>query len=94
MSWFLEYAEILGIKTEGVSVLWTPPRREMIDPTKEVPALKSAVRSGFITLQDAMIQNGYEPEVMINQISDMNEKLDGLGIILDTDPRQSAGGGN
>ncbi len=89
--WFLEAIELKGINTSGVTVEWTPPRREMIDPSKEVKGIVARVRSGLISPIDAIRAEGYDPEEVLAEIVDWNKKLDDNGIILDSDPRQGKG---
>ena len=79
---------------DTVSMKWVPPRREMIDPAKETKAMKDSVRSGFTSLSRAQTELGYDPEEIIEEIIESNKKLDDAGIILDTDPRKTAGGGS
>ena len=85
--WFLEGAELLGYDTQGVGVTWTPPRREMIDPGKEISAMKSAIRSGLMSLSEAQRQLGYDPEDILDEMAADNKRLDKLGLVLDSDPR-------
>ena len=86
--WFKEAADLaLGISGKS-SFQWTPPRREMIDPSKEVKGIMMAVRNGLITLPEAIREQGYDPEQVFDEIQSTNALLDAKGIILDSDPRQ------
>lgn len=85
---FLKWCEMQGIDTKGVSVDWTCPAREMIDPTKEIASLKDEVRSGFKSLPEAIRERGLDPDIVLEEIAESNTKLDVLKIVLDTDPRQ------
>lgn len=91
--WFVTAGSINGIRLEGIVAQWTPPRRELIDPAKEIEATKKAVRSGFMSLSEAIREFGYEPEEVLTEMQTDNELLDKLGLILDTDPRQVSGSG-
>jgi len=86
--WFLEAAQLAGIGNGQGEFQWTPPRREMIDPVKEGKALMQLVRGGFMSLRDAIREQGYDPEEVFKEIAETNKELDRLGIILDSDPRQ------
>jgi lambda family phage portal protein len=86
--WFIEAAQLAGIGDGKADFQWTPPRREMIDPVKEGKALMQLVRGGFMSLPDAIREQGYDPEELFAEIADTNKELDKLGIILDSDPRQ------
>jgi lambda family phage portal protein len=86
--WFKEAADLaLGISGKS-TFQWTPPRREMIDPSKEVKGIMMAVRNGLITLPEAIREQGYDPEQVFDEIQSTNAILDAKGIILDSDPRQ------
>lgn len=87
--WFIEAAAIQNMRTENATFMWTPPRREMIDPAKEVPAAKDAVRAGFKSLAEIHREYGYSSKKVLQEIADTNKELDRLGLKLDTDPRTS-----
>lgn len=91
-AWWVEGMNVAngGSMPKSLPHTWTPPRREMIDPTKEVPAMKDAVRSGFATLSDTVRQLGFDPESHFKEIATDNEMLDSLNIVLDSDPRKDA----
>ena len=93
-NWFVAAGAVNGVRAEGVVAHWTPPRRELIDPAKEIQATKDAVRSGFMSLSEAQREFGYDPEEVITEIAQDNERLDDLGVILDTDARKVAANGN
>jgi len=86
--WFLEAAAIMGYDTEGAAVSWTPPRRELLDPTKEIPANISAIRSGISTLSDVIRQIGGHPSDQFLEIKSDNDMIDSLGLVLDSDTRK------
>lgn len=85
---FLEWAKAKGYDTDGASAEWTPPAREMIDPTKEIDALKAQVRAGFKSLPEAIREQGADPEQVLTEIAESNAKLDEAKLVLDTDPRK------
>jgi len=86
--WFIESANVLGyVKQLVVTPSWTPPRREMIDPVKEVEGMKAGIRAGFSSVQDAIRSNGEDPDEVMNELEEMAKKLDDNGLMLDTDPR-------
>jgi len=91
--WFLEAASVAGLQRAPVSATWTPPRREMVDPAREVPAIRDAVRSGQITQYEAIRQQGYDPEDFLREVAIGNERMDRDGIIFDSDPRKVARSG-
>ena len=91
--WFNEAITFLGEDTTETVGTWTPPKREMIDPTKEVPAKIRAIRAGIETLSDAIRENGKEPEDHFEELAKDNEILDKLKLIVDTDPRNVTAAG-
>lgn len=46
---------------------WTAPRRALVDPTREIPALLKAVEGGVTSLQRATRQLGEDPEQILNE---------------------------
>ena len=85
---FLKMAMLAGYDVSGVTYDHTPPRQEMIDPTKEVPAKVKEVRAGLTTLTSAIEEMGRDPDEHFKQFKKDNEKLDSLGLILDSDARR------
>ena len=92
--WFVNAGSVAGVRSEGVVAHWTPPRRELIDPAKEIAATKDAVRAGLMSLSEAQREFGYDPEEVVTEIAQDNERLDDLGVILDSDPRKVTSAGN
>ena len=66
---------------------WTAPKFESVDPLKDTMADLKRIRMGVLTLSEAIVQNGYDPDRQLAEISRINAKLDKLEIILDCDPR-------
>lgn len=88
MGWFLDAARSDGIVgANNVQVTWTPPRADMVDPTKETAALSARVRGGFVSMPEAIREQGRDPDEVLEEIVEWNKKLDDKGIKLDTDPR-------
>ncbi|MEE8576618.1 MAG: phage portal protein, partial [candidate division Zixibacteria bacterium] len=86
--WFREALVIAGEDVRNTSAEWTAPRREMIDPSKEVPAQIDAVRSGLETLSDTIRQRGKDPAAHFEEIAEDNKVVDKLGLVLDSDTRK------
>ena len=86
--WFVQAAIIAGIESvEPAGVSWTAPRREMIDPGKELNSMKDGIRSGLISYSEALRSLGYDPDEVINEIAEDNKKIDEKELKLDSDPR-------
>lgn len=88
LDWFSEIAELTGISTEGLSHEWTAPRREMIDPLKEVNATILEVKAGLLSMPEAIKERGYDPNTQVDEMKAWNAKLDAAKITLDSDPRK------
>lgn len=87
--WFKAAATIaLQVDTRDVSFKWTPPRREMIEPAKEVPAMRDAIRSGLSSLSEEIRSLGSDPDDTMAEIVADNEKMDALGLVFDSDGRK------
>lgn len=93
-NWFLEGLVLAGVDTDGVTVRHVPPRREMIDPTKEVPAERAAIRAGLKTMTQSLRESGRDPAEHFAEYAADMARLDDLGITLDSDARSRTGAGN
>ncbi|MCC2977973.1 phage portal protein [Sphingomonas sp. PL-96] len=51
--WLIDAFAMIGEDVEGVTVRWTPPGREMINPAEEVKATRNAIRSAQDTISAA-----------------------------------------
>ena len=87
--WFLQFARLQGIIPESsqVSVSWTAPRREFVDPLKEIKALVEQARAGFISWQEAVRMLGYDPEEIMEQLQTDSAAFDSAGLKPYSDPR-------
>lgn len=92
--WFLQAVDLVEGVPDGVSVAWTTPRREMIDPTKETEALKNQLRNGLLSWREAIRQTGQDPDAVREDIARSNAELDAAEIVLDCDPRQRSASGS
>lgn len=88
--WFIEAERLMGeIPTQAhVGVEWSPPKFEAISPIDDMRADLIAVRSGFKTLQEVIAEHGQNAAEVMKDINEMHKITDGLGIILDSDPRK------
>lgn len=87
--WFCDAAWIAGeIPEPSVAVEWTPPRFEAVDALKDATADMMMVRTGTMSLKEAIARQGRNPDAMLDEIAETNALLDKLGIILDSDPRK------
>jgi lambda family phage portal protein len=85
--WFLEACEIaIGVKASDISVDWTAPRREMIDPSKELKALKEKVRSGFASWSETVRELGDNPADVLRQLTEDQKAFVQAGLMVDSNP--------
>lgn len=91
--WFVESAMMAGLPAQGATAKYTPPRRTLVDPTREVPTIIKSIRGGLQTLFGGIREMGYEPEEFLQEFAEANAALDKLGIVLDSDPRKITNGG-
>ncbi len=86
-----DFKEVLsisrGIDALSVKATHIPPRREMIDPTKEIPAMIESIRGGLESRSSVITSMGRDSNEVIEKIAKDNEKADALGLLLDSDPR-------
>lgn len=89
--WFAEGAVVGGaINTMDFTMEWAPPSYGSVDPKKDAEAALAKIRSGLMTLPQAIGEEGYDPDEQIAEIKEFNRKLDEAGIVLDSDPRKKA----
>lgn len=65
----------------------------MIEPDKEALAYSRMIRNGVMTLGEALREQGRDPDEHLEEYAATNKKLDALGIVLDSDPRQTTAAG-
>ena len=76
-------------KLKLYSTQWTAPKFESVDPEKDANAERKQIRTGTSDLFEKILENGYDPEERLERIAYINGRLDKLGIILDSDPRNT-----
>lgn len=87
--WALERAVI---PSRGLKLDWTPPVRPLIDPSREIGAMRDKVRAGFASRQATIRELGEDPEkVLAEQIADA-VGADTAGLKFDSDARNAAAG--
>lgn len=86
--WFFGGSTLAGVDSSDAWIKWSLPRREMIDPTREIPAAVKAIRGGLMSLQRTHASMGYETDEILDEIEADNARLDKKGIVLDSDPRR------
>jgi lambda family phage portal protein len=71
--WFNDAARLMQLRGPR-RMIWTPPRRELVDPAKEIKALIEGVQAGFMSLSEVQRSLGFIPaEVMAELESDFKD---------------------
>ncbi|MCG2614889.1 phage portal protein [Terrimonas sp. NA20] len=68
--WFKQHS-IVAISFDAnvnVKASWTAPRWVMMDPAKEINAMREEVRAGFSTWSEKVRENGYDPAAVLEQM--------------------------
>lgn len=84
---FMAAIDIAGLWKGIAKPMWTTPRKQMIDPSKEVKALVEEVRGGLKSWQEAIRELGYEPSEIIKQLITDAKAFKDAGLMPYCDPR-------
>lgn len=94
MNWFMEAAAVsLGLR-EPVRVTWTSPHRDLLDPGKEIKALREEMRLGALSYPDMVRMRGRNPDQVLKEWATWARKVDDEEMVYDWDPRKYAATGN
>ena len=92
VTWWLDALRMSGrlpqLGGREVSVRYVAPPRTDMDEEKRVKAIVAKIRAGLMTPQDAIVGEGADPDVLLEQLAAWNAKVDDLGVVLETDPRK------
>lgn len=87
--WWSDAASSAGVlSTDGLTADWTPPPPQPYDPAADTRATISMMRAGLKPPQEAIREQGLEPDDVLQQYLEWNTAMDAAGIVLDTDPRK------
>lgn len=75
-----------------LKIEWQPPRKVIVDPTREISALKESVRNGFSSRQEVVRQLGKDPERLLEEIAQDRAEAGRLQLAFDSDPGASTTG--
>lgn len=92
--WTTGSLHMLGKVSEPRSAAkWTPPRRALLDPSREIPAMVKAMRGGLTSLSEQLRELGYDPQVVIRELASDRGLVEQLGLKLEafTDQASSSG---
>lgn len=91
--WFTEMAAIYGYVKPGakVAVNWTVPKREMIDPTKEIKASIESFQKGLMPWSDVVQEAGYNPDEQLEKMKADKEAFEKAGLPIYTMEQKQPG---
>lgn len=79
--WFNEAAGLVAMRGPR-RMVWTFPRRELIDPAKEIGALIDAVAAGIMSLSDVQRSLGYVPAEVMEELGQDKAAAEKQGLQL------------
>lgn len=89
--WFNTAAATVQIRGPR-RMIWTPPRRELVDPAKEITALIEGVKAGFMSLSEVQRSLGFIPSDVMDELGDDIANAREKGLALSVDGGVSQGG--
>lgn len=72
-------------RIKASSLNWVPPYRILVDPAREIGALREAVRAGFASRQGVVRQLGSDPERLIEEQEEDAADAKQRGLVFDSD---------
>jgi lambda family phage portal protein len=89
--WFIEAGVLAGkFRDEEATASWTPPRREMVDPVKEIAGMSAEVRNGFTSWQEAVASRGWDADELLQELVKEAAMFEEFKLMLACDPRFDA----
>ncbi len=85
---FGEVAGVLLLPPAANTIRWIAPLPEMLDAQGEVAAEVARIRAGLKSRAEAVAATGWDVEEIDAEIAADNARADGLGLVLDSDPRR------
>ena len=70
-------------------MIWTPPRRELIDPAKEIASLIEGVKAGFMSLSEVQRSLGFIPSEVMAELEQDIADARAKGLVLSVDGASS-----
>lgn len=93
--WFLEAVAATDASlNQPVRVTWTAPHRDLLDPTKEIKALREEVRLGAMSYGDMVRMRGRDPNQVLDAWVKWDNELKSRDLFFDWDPRHVSMAGN
>lgn len=90
---WMRQAVSLGVIPEEQKARWIGPQMSMLDVKSETAAVIAKIRAGLMSRAEAVSAMGWNVEDIDAEIAADNQRADGLGLILDSDPRRTTSQG-
>lgn len=94
MRWFFQAATLKLGDLGRVRVTWTAPHRDLLDPVKEIKALREEMRLGALSFPDMVRMRGRDPEKVIASFEKWAKKLEEKKLVFDWDASKVSLAGN
>ena len=83
--WILDACQLKGIKTHNSKIMWVYPRKEFVDPVKDMNAFILGVQNGFMSWEMAVREMGYDPDDVSKSIQSSEATFKDMGMIMPTE---------
>ncbi len=90
--WLLDGIALMTGRRVPARVMWTPPRREMFDPSKDIKASIESIRGGLASRSAEVRKLGFDPEDLDKEIKADNDRADKNGFTFSSDSRHPVNG--
>ena len=77
--WIEEACEIRGIRCQKSKIIWVYPRKEYVDPEKDINAFVTSVANGFQSWEMAVREMGHDPEDVAKSLKESKKTLTEAG---------------
>lgn len=95
--WLLEAYDIQTMsrvsRDKTLKIDWVPPNRILIDPAREIAAMRDKVRAGFASRSGTIRELGFDPERLMQEIAEDAAQADAAHLVFDSDARVTSGAG-
>jgi lambda family phage portal protein len=90
----IKIKDFLANHRKYLRIKWCIDGWPWVDPVKDQVAERMAIRGGLKSRAESVAERGRDVEEVDEEIRADNERVDRLGLVLDTDPRSTANNGS
>ena len=84
--WYGEIATWMLLAKEPPRFIWTPPRREFVQPKEEIDWMVASIRAGLMSLREVQKSFGFVPEEVFAELSLDFKAAAAAGLVLTSNP--------